>query len=51
MKFHLNHHWERGETALSLGSDRVRTLVCMATYSLHRFIMGERCLNVFLGSV
>ena len=41
IKFHLEHHWGRGLAALGFGSDRIRTLVSMATDSSHRVIMGE----------
>ena len=41
IKFHLEHHWGKGLTALGFGLDRIRTLVSMARYSSHRVIMGE----------
>ena len=40
-KFHLKHHWGRGKAALGFGSDRIRTLVTMATDSSHRAIKGK----------
>ena len=40
-KFYLKHHWVGGKDALGFGSDRVRTLVSMATNSFHRVIMGK----------
>ena len=39
-KFYLNHHWGGGK-ALGFGTDRIRTLVSMATDSSHRVIMGK----------
>ena len=41
IKFYLEHHWGGGLTALGFGSDRIRTLVSMATDSSHRVIMGK----------
>ena len=41
IKFHLEHYWGGGLTALGFGQDRIRTLVSMATDSCHRVIMGE----------
>ena len=41
IKFHLEHHPERGLAALGFGLDRNRTLVSMATDSSHRVIMGK----------
>ena len=41
IKFHLEHYWGGGLTALSFGLDRIRTLVSMATDSSHRVIMGK----------
>ena len=41
IKFHLEHHWGGGLTALSFGLDMIRTLVSMATDSSHRVIMGK----------
>ena len=41
IKFHLEHHWDDGLTALSFGLDRIRALVSMATDSSHRDIMGK----------
>ena len=40
-KFYLMHHWGRGKDASGFGSDRIRTLVSMATNSSHRVIMGK----------
>ena len=40
-KFYLNHHWGGGKAVLGFGSDRIRTLVSMATDSSHRDIMGK----------
>ena len=41
IKFHLDHHWVRGLSVLSSGSDPIRTLVSMATDSSHRVIMEK----------
>ena len=40
-KFHLEHHWGGGLTALGFGLDRIRTLVSMATDSSQWVIMGK----------
>ena len=40
-KFYLNHHSGRGKAALGLESDRIGTLVSMATDSSNRVIMGK----------
>ena len=40
-KFYLKHHWSGGKAALCFGSDRIGTLVSMATDSSHRVIMGK----------
>ena len=42
-KFYLKHYWVEGKEALGFGSDRVITLVSMATDSTHRVIMGKCC--------
>ena len=41
IKFHQNHHWGGGLTALGFRLDRMRTLVSMATDSSHRVIMWK----------
>ena len=41
IKFHLQHHWGEGLTALSFGLDMIRALVSMATDNSHRVIMGK----------
>ena len=41
IKFHLEHHWGRGMTALGLGQDLIRILVSMATDSSHWVIMRK----------
>ena len=41
IKFHLEHHWGGGLTALGFGLDWIRTLVSMVTDSSHRVIMGK----------
>ena len=38
IKFYLKHHWGRGMAALRFGSDRIGTLVSMATNISHRVI-------------
>ena len=40
-KFYLKHHWDGGKAVFGFGSDRIRTLVSMATDSSHRVIMGK----------
>ena len=40
-KFYLKHHWGGGKAALCFGTDRIGTLVSMATDSSHRVIMGK----------
>ena len=40
-KFYLNHHWGGEKVALGFGSDRIGTLVSMATDSSHSVIMGK----------
>ena len=41
IKFHLEHHWGGGLTALGFGQDQIRTLVSIATDSSHRVITGK----------
>ena len=41
IKFHQKHHWDGGLAAIGFGSDRIRTLVSMATESSYRVIMGK----------
>ena len=41
IKFHLEHHLDRGLAALRFGQDRISTQVSMATDSSHRVIMGK----------
>ena len=41
IKFHQEHHWGGGLTALGFGQDRIRTLVSMATDCTNRVIMGK----------
>ena len=41
IKFHLEHHWGRGLTALGFGLDWIRTLVSLAIDNSHRVIMGK----------
>ena len=43
IKFHQEHYWGRGLTALGFGLDRIRNLVSMATDSSHRVILGKIC--------
>ena len=40
-KFYLKHHWDVGKAALGFGSDRIGTLVSMATYSSLMVIMNK----------
>ena len=40
-KFYLKHHWDGGKAALGFGSDRIRTLVSMATDSYQSVIMWK----------
>ena len=44
IKFNLKHHWGEGKAALGFGSDRIRTLVSMATESSQRVIMVKTLL-------
>ena len=48
MKFYQKHHWDGGKAALGFGSDRIQTLVSMATNSSHRVIMEKMVLPLFL---
>ena len=41
IKFNLEHHWGGGLFVLCFGSDRIRTLVSMATDSSHKVIMEK----------
>ena len=41
IKFHQEHHWGGGLTALGFLLDQIITLVSMATDSSHRVIMGK----------
>ena len=54
IKFHLKHHWGGGLAALGFGSERIITLVSMATDSSHRVIIGKSCehssSSMFIGS-
>ena len=40
-KFYLNHHWGGVKAALGFESDRIGSMVSMATDSSHRVIMGK----------
>ena len=40
-RFYLKHHWGGGKAVLCFCSDRIGTLVSMATDSSHRVIMGK----------
>ena len=40
-RFYLKHHLGGGKAALCFRSDRIGTLVSMATDSSHRVIMGK----------
>ena len=48
MKFYQKHHWGGGKAALGFLSDRIRTLVSLATGSSHSFIIGKTVLPLFL---
>ena len=48
MKFYLKHHWGGGKATVGFESDRIRTLVSMATDSSHRVIMGKTASSRFL---
>ena len=50
IKFHLEHHWGKGLTALGFGQDGIRTLVSMATDSSHRVMMGENLVTTLAPS-
>ena len=46
-KLYLKHHWVGGKAALGFGTDRIRTLVSMATESSHRVIMEKTVSPLF----
>ena len=48
IKFHLEHHWGGGLTALGFWQDRIGTLVSMATDSSHRVIMVENLVTILV---
>ena len=48
MKFYLKHHWGGGKASVGFDSDRIRTLVSMATDSSHRVIIGKTASSRFL---
>ena len=48
MKFNLKHHWGGGKASIGFDSDRIRTLVSMATDSSHRVIIGKTASSRFL---
>ena len=48
MKFYLKHHWGGGKASVGFDSDRIRTLVSMATDSSHRVLMGKTASSCFL---
>ena len=48
MKFYQKHHWDGGKAATGFGPDQIKTLVSMATDSVHRFIMEKTVLPLFL---
>ena len=50
IKFHLEHYWVGGFAALGFVSDRIRTLVSMATDSSHRVIMGQNLVTTLAPS-
>ena len=45
-KFYLKHHWGGEKAALGFWPDLIGTLVCMATDSFHRVMMGKISLAV-----
>ena len=47
IKFIQKHHWGGGKAALGFESDRIRTLVSMATCSSYRVIMAKPVLPLF----
>ena len=50
IKFHLEHHWGEGLTALGFGPDRIRTLVSMTTDNSHRVIMVKNLVTTLAPS-
>ena len=48
MKFNLKHYLGGGKASVGFDSDRIRTLVSMATDSSHRVIMGKTASSRFL---
>ena len=48
MKFYPKHHWGWVKASVGFDSDRIRSLVFMATDSSHRVIMGKTASSRFL---
>ena len=48
IKSYLKHHWGGGKASVGFDIGRIRTLVCMATDSSHRVIMGKTASSRFL---
>ena len=46
-KFYLKHHWDGGKAVFGFGSDRIRTLVSMATEGSHRVVMEKNGVSTF----
>ena len=42
MKLYMKHHWGEGKASVGFDSDRIRTLVSIATDSSHRVIMNGK---------
>ena len=45
--FYLKHHWFGGKAGFGFGSDRIGTLVSMATESSHRVVMEKTVSPLF----
>ena len=51
IKFYLKHQLGKGKDALGFGSDRIRTVVFMATYSSYRAITGKTVSHLLLSLI
>ena len=49
IKFYVTHNWGGGKAAYGFGTDRIKTLVSMATNSSPKVKMGKTVLPLFLG--
>ena len=47
MKFYLKHHWAGGKASVGFDTDRIRTLVSIATDSSYRVIIGKNGVITF----